>query len=258
MRRFLGPLHRVAIPRLTLLLTAVSASCLVASQVQPDLLDLIPLVPERVMHGEGWRLVTFLAYPLSRHPVFAAFTYYLFYLMGTALESEWGDAKFNLYVALSWLATVLTAWLNPTEPAINGYIYGSIFLAFAFLHPDFMLYLLFIIPVKMKYLAAFQWIMYGALLLLGSWTERAILVAANANFFLFFGRAVIGNLRAGRHRMESKAQAIREQAHPFHLCHVCRLTEQKDPRMDFRVCPTCTGALEYCQTHLETHTHISR
>ena len=35
-------------------------------------------------------------------------------------------------------------------PATNGFLYGTVFLAFARLYPDFMLYILFVLPVKIQ------------------------------------------------------------------------------------------------------------
>ena len=38
-------------------------------------------------------------------------------------------------------------------PATNGFLYGTVFLAFARLFPDFTLYILFVLPIKIRWLA---------------------------------------------------------------------------------------------------------
>ena len=45
--------------------------------------------------------------------------------------------------------------------ASNGFLYGSLFLAFARLYPDFIINLFFILPIRIKWLALLQWISYG-------------------------------------------------------------------------------------------------
>ena len=52
-----------------------------------------------VAHGEIWRLVTFIFMPgyYSQGDVlWLALFLYLYYMIGTTLEREWGTAKFNL------------------------------------------------------------------------------------------------------------------------------------------------------------------
>ena len=49
----------------------------------------------------------------------------------------------------------------PGQAATNGFLYGSVFLAFARLFPDFELHLFFILPIKIKWLALLTWIGYG-------------------------------------------------------------------------------------------------
>lgn len=46
-----------------------------------------------------------------------------------------------------------------------------------------------------------------------------------------------------------------EGAAPFHRCAACGRTENDSPELDFRICPECSGDLEYCQEHLRSHPH---
>ena len=49
------------------------------------------------------------------------------------------------------------AFLTPDHTPSNAFLFGSVFLAFAFLFPDFTIYLFFLIPVKIKVLAFIAW-----------------------------------------------------------------------------------------------------
>ena len=245
----------LAIPNLTLILVAGSGTFFIIGSFQPEILPALLLTPSKVWQGEVWRVATFLFYPLDMHPIFAFFTYYIFYIMGTALEAEWGEAKFTLYVLIECVLTVVFLLVFPFTAATNSFIFGSIFLAFAFLFPEFTLYLFFIIPIKVKYIAALTWLFFLLILVQGTWGLRIMILIAVGNFLLFFGKTIFDNMRSHRRGMAFKAHKIREDKIPFHVCHACKITEKKDPNMDFRVCPSCKG-LEYCKTHMKDHAHI--
>lgn len=251
-------LGRLAVPNLTLWIVAGSGAFFLVGSFHRAALDTITLVPALVMQGEVWRILSFMIYPLDMSPFFAFFTYYLFYIMGTALEAEWGEAKFNLYIWMGAFWTIAGAFLTPNAPIQNSFLYGSVFLAFAYLYPEFELYIFFVIPVKIKYLAGITWIFYLFQLVVGSWPTRISILMSALNFLLFFGAEIADHVRGNARQMSRHAQEIREEETPFHLCAVCGLTEKKDPAMDFRVCSTCPGGLEYCQTHLRSHTHTPK
>jgi hypothetical protein len=66
-------------------------------------------------------------------------------------------------------------------PASSGFLYGTVFLAFARLYPDFVLQIFFVLPVKVKWLALLQWIGYAVGFLFGTWMMRAMIAASVAN-----------------------------------------------------------------------------
>src|SRR5438552_11671577 len=91
----------------------------------------------------------------------------------------------------------------------NGMLIASLFFAFARFYPDEIIYVLFILPVKIKWLA---WI-FAAFLLLGfvlnSSSYRAALIAAFANYFIFFGPEII---HQARHRHDVSTRRRRFEA----------------------------------------------
>src|ERR1700736_6313320 len=95
-------LGRFAIPNVTLFLVVLQGLTFVRMLVQPPqnagIIERLLLIPEKVMHGEVWRLVSFIFLPPATNPVFAFFGLYFLYLMGTALEGYWGTFRYNLYL----------------------------------------------------------------------------------------------------------------------------------------------------------------
>jgi len=257
-------LSRFAIPNLTLYLVAGQALFFLISVSEHRFPNVVQLVPALVEHGQVWRLVTFLFIPMpagglfGSGPVYILFLFielYLLYLMGSALEAEWGAFRYNVFVLVGWVANIAAAWFFPDKPASNLYLMTSILLAFAILYPDFLFYIWFILPVKAKWLGVATWIMFGINLARGDWATRLLILASTLNFVLFFGRELL--LMVGyRHRAaKHRAAAIQQEEEAFHRCIVCDKTEQSDPDADFRYCPECSGAPCYCEEHISNHEH---
>jgi hypothetical protein len=260
--------RRYAVSNLTLLLISVQVSCLVAGLAQPQLIDLLALDPAKVLEGEVWRMATFLAVPTVQHPLWAFFFYYLFYLMGTALERTWGDFRYNTYLLIGYVATVGVAvlgasFLDTTNDVVsNGFLQGSVFLAFAWLYPDFQLLVMFILPVKVKWLALLTWIGYGFAFVTGlqtfstgGWLLCLTILASVANFLLFFGPELLRRLHDRRRRADWQRRAVAPSGVARHRCTVCGITNLTHPDMEFRYCTQCADTPAYCQQHLRSHEH---
>lgn len=246
---------RWAIPNLTLTLTIALAATFGLRLLWPDSVTYFFFYWPLIRDGELWRLISYVILAPPWHPLFAAFGLYLFYLMGNALEQEWGDFRYTLFVIVGWLLTTLMAILVPGTVATNEFLLGSVFLAFAFRYPDFQIYLFFILPVKIKWLALLTWLVYAWTLLTGSWSSRVMVLAATANFFLFFGREILSNMRAAKRRMEHRAATLQDAQQPFHRCQTCGATEKTHPDLNFFVCDDCPGHHEYCERHIHDHPH---
>lgn len=216
------------------------------------------LLPGKVLEGEVWRLVTFLAIPVSSNLLLLFFALYLFYLMGTALEHFWGAFRYNVFLLIGYVATVAASFLMPQAPASNGFLYGSVFLAFAALCPEFIIHIFFILPVKIKWLALLTWIYYGLMLLFGSWETRAVVLASVLNFLLFFGKDILYRIRGGRRHMAGQfTRLTKKEPAYFHKCTVCGKTDESHPQLEFRYCSGCDGDHGYCMDHLRNHEHVT-
>ncbi|MDZ7619419.1 MAG: hypothetical protein U1E05_20665 [Patescibacteria group bacterium] len=224
------------------------------------LLDNIRLVPALVLEGEVWRVFTFVFDPPLTNPIYAFFFWYLFYLMGTALEASWGAFRYNVFLLIGYLATVGVAFLAPTQAASTAFLQGSVFLAFAYLYPNFTLYLMFILPVRIKWLAMLTWIAYffvfAGALANGDVMSGLLVAASVCNFFVFFGSSILVRIRYGHRHMRHQADTIARRNRPVHQCRICGKTNKTHPEEDFRYCSKCAGTWCYCSQHLRNHEHV--
>lgn len=256
LERMLG---RFAIPNLSLYLVMGQVAVLLGALMNVVDLDHFVLVPELVKEGEWWRLFSFLLMPPPPGVfgyLFIAFAWYMFYLMGSALEAHWGAFRYNLFILVGLVLTVGVAFLTPGSAATNAFIAGSVFLAFAFLNPDFELSLFFILPIKIKWLALLTWVLYAVSFFRGGWSTRFMILASVGNFLLFFGRDIMTGMRHRQRTMARQAErTIREDA-PRHVCYVCGKTDKSHPELDFRYCSKCAGDQCYCPEHIQNHAHV--
>jgi membrane associated rhomboid family serine protease len=253
-------LGRFAIPNLSLYLVIGQVLFWSVSFLGFFDLERIALLPAAVYQGEVWRIVTFLFLPPAAHPVFIAFAWYMFWMMGSALETHWGAFRYNLFLLIGWALTVAVAFLFPGSYATNVFLAGSVFLAFAFLNPDFEILIFFILPVKIKWLALIAWLVYAYAFFRGGLPVKLMVLASVGNFLVFFAGAIIHRMRTGRRQMEHRARhsALREETQEArHRCHVCGKTELTHPQLDFRYCSKCAGEECYCAEHIANHVHTT-
>ncbi len=218
-----------------------------------------------ILHGQIWRLFTFVFIPETRDLLFLALALYFYYFIGNALEREWGSQKFTMFYAMGVVLNMVTGLF--TGYASMTYINLSLFLAFATLYPDTRFLLFFFIPVKAKWLAwadaaVFAWSVLSSLLF-GPRLYAFIPVVALLNYFLFFWSDFAYLFARVRHRTSKqtinfkKAQkAAQEHKGYLHKCAVCGKTDTDYPDMEFRYCSKCNGYYCYCMEHINNHVHI--
>jgi hypothetical protein len=248
----------LAIPNITLPLIVLQSLAWFLIQAKPELAEQLVLERSLLLDGEWWRLLTFILLPPDTNALFLFFALYMFYLMGTALEVRWGTFRYNLYLLIAYLATIAIVFVAPEGIATDGYIGGSVFLAFAYLFPDFEILLFFILPVKVKWIALFTWGLYVFQFATGDWLERFLILASVLNFILFFGLEILQRIRTGRRVMVKKMEAAAARDEAINRCAICGKTEKSDPKMEFRYCPLCAGTPCYCMPHMQDHVHRAK
>ncbi len=249
---------RLAIPQLSLLLVIGQVGVYFALMLHRVDGAWFVLVPQLVLAGQWWRLFTFLLMPPPTGILFIAFAWWLFYLMGTALEEAWGAFRYNLFLLVGYAFTVGLAFLQPVWPVANTFLAGSVFLAFAILNPNFELMLFFFLPVKVRWLALATWVFYVFRFISGDWPERLQIIASTGNILLFFGGDAWRRAGAHRRRIEFRAAAATpatRPGNPRHRCRICGKTDLSNPELDFRYCSKCAGDECYCPEHIFNHEH---
>lgn len=256
-------LGRLAIPNLSLYLVVGQAFVFLATILELlklEQLERMVYAAAPVLHGQWWRVITFMFIPpfpsSTLGYVVLAFGWYLFYLMGSALEHFWGTFRFNAFLFISYGLTVVLAFLTPNFPVTNTFILGSVFLAFAYLNPDFELVLFFILPVKIKWLALLAWATDVVLFVRGNLATRLQIGASVVAFLVFFGGDLLRTLQQKQRTSARRAQRAAEEAEPRHVCFVCGKNDITHPQLDFRYCSKCAGDQCYCPEHIQNHAHV--
>lgn len=272
---------RFGIPNLTIYMIICYVIGYALMIVNPGILNWLSLEPAYILRGQVWRLVTWVLYPPSTSGVlwFAIAVLFFYYPIGTSLERTIGTFKYTLYIISGVIFTFLGAFIlyfllggNVLVGNVFStyYISLSTFLAYAMCYPDMQVLLMFIIPVKMKWMAIFyvvivvyemiQYVMAGA------WYLVIPIVASLLNFIIFyFGTKDFSRYNPKEiHRRNEFRRAMEPQGRmksgsgsvTKHKCAICGRTELDDPNLEFRFCSRCNGNYEYCQDHLFTHTHV--
>ena len=227
-------------------------------------IQLLSLFPEQVFHGEVWRIISFIFLMPVGNLLFAAFAFYFYYLVGRALEHEWGSFVFTIYYGCNVILTVLISLLSGIPITSAASINLSLFLAFGYMFPDYTILLFMFIPVKMKYLAWFYGIytLYQAIVIPGIFGKLLALVGL-ITFVIFFYSDLYQQLqnRSTIQKNKKRFQSAKTTSNDHlrvirHQCEVCKRTELDDPNLEFRYCSGCDGYHEYCLEHLANHIHI--
>lgn len=309
MNHFLENLERKLRGRAVPHLTAVMIGCFVLGYIMqaisPNAAQYMSLNIHEVLHGQLWRIVTWVIIPPDSIDFFTIIMLFFYLSIGSSLERTWGDPRYNIYIFGGMLISIAAAFITYfafsafyprviVGAAIGSFfstynICMSILLAYAATFPNATVLLMFVIPLKMKYLglvyAAF--ILYDCIQYIRAavssgnalyWIYVIAIAAAMLNFVLFFfsmrtrlrltpeqkrrqrefRRSVENAGKAVSPARSQKSGAkIIEMPGARHRCEICGRTELSDPQLEFRYCSKCAGDHEYCMDHLYTHTHIT-
>ena len=232
-----------------------------------------------VLHGQIWRLLTFLMQPPSASIFMVALLLYIYYMIGMQRENVLGFFDFSFYLLTGIVLHIVASLIvylttgMVISPSVE-YLNLSFFFVFAMLFPDAQFLLFFAIPIKGKWIALidgfyFLWAIISPFLPAYKGTGYGAMMAALAsilNVLIFY--LLSRNMHAyspkevkRRRDYQRKVQQAQKPEHVYengarHKCAVCGRTELDDPNLEFRYCSKCNGNYEYCQDHLFTHTHV--
>ena len=231
--------------------------------------------PAAVLHGQVWRLITFIFIPQSSGIWLLLFLYF-YYFIGSTLEREWGSGRFTIYYLMGILLTVIYGFIvyfvtGRPFTLTSNYINLSMFFAFATLYPEQRVLVFYIIPVKIKWLAIVDalYFLYDIFSMLGAGYGMIsfLPLVAVLNYFIFCGDTLFRAVRPmSRKQRESTinfkraAQQIRHEQRTrgyTRKCEVCGRTDTDYPDLEFRYCSRCKGVHCFCQDHINNHVHFT-
>ncbi len=290
---------KYAIPNLTFYLIicyAIGYLLQLASLYNPamsGLMSYMTLDIYAILHGQIWRLFTWLLIPPGGFDLFTLVMLYCYFSIGTLLERTWGTFRYNVFMFMGIIFTIIGAvilyvfiWifgqslgagilegaelLKTVSAGYSSmfstyYISMSIFLAFAMTFPDSQMLFMFVIPIKAKVLGIFYvaimaytiFSAFAANVFYGIVTATVILFSLfNVLVFFIVTRKSFRTPTQIKRQREFQKRAMRPKNITRHKCAICGRTEESDPDETFRFCSKCDGNYEYCSKHIYTHTHV--
>jgi hypothetical protein len=257
----------IAIPGIVRILAGFQLlSYLLIALVNEAIFPLLLLDPRAILHGEVWRLVSWVILPPAGNPLIMVIVLFFMVFLGEMLESAWGSFRLTLYVLggiVGFLAGAFFAyflvgeagfWEFYARAGTTGYLWVTMILfAVAVMNPNLQISLYGVIPVKMVWVAIFR----GGMILIDLVQLVRVhpllgfsLLLAMSNFLIVFGPAALrhmqqrGEVAVRRRKFES---ARLPETESLHRCGTCGKTEHDDPDLEFRV---AADGEEYCVDHL--------
>lgn len=290
---------KYAIPNLTFYLIicyAIGYLLQLSSLYNPamsNLMNYMTLDIYAILHGQIWRIFTWLLIPPGGFDLFTLVMLYCYFSIGTLLERTWGTFRYNVFMFMGIIFTIIGAvilyvfiWifgqslgagilegaelLKTVSAGYSSmfstyYISMSIFLAFAMTFPDLQMLFMFVIPIKAKVLGIFYvaimaytiFSAFAANVFYGIVTATVILFSLfNVLVFFIVTRKSFRTPTQIKRQREFQKRAMRPKNITRHKCAICGRTEESDPDETFRFCSKCDGNYEYCSKHIYTHTHV--
>ena len=189
-------LQFLAIPNIGILLVTLQVAGFILVTLDRAWMERLALLPAEVLGGaQYWRVLTYLAVPVSMNPLWALLSCWFLYTMMGVLEAQWGALRATLYTLSSMLTTVIfSLWSGYPVTSASDFQF-TLILAMATLFPEMEVRLYFVIPAKMKWLAYLSVVVIGLWLLYGSWLDRLYYLAVYSNYLLFFAPVGLRNVR---------------------------------------------------------------
>lgn len=234
------------------------------------LVQALAFSPAMIMKGQVWRLVTFALIPTD-FSFLALIMFYFYYFIGNTLETQWGPGKFTIYFFTGILLTVVYGFIvyfaTGTDVSVYAdYIYLSMFFSFATLFPDTVVLFMFIIPMKMKWLAYIDAAYFLLKVFQMPFPQDLLPVVAVLNYLIFCGDWLFSLLGPSHVRQRAKTVSYKREARKINReqknapytrkCAVCGRTDADYPDLEFRYCSQCAGYHCFCQDHINNHVHF--
>ncbi len=149
-----------------------------------------------VASGQFWRLFTYqftqsgqgwFAFP---RPLVLFLTMLLLYLMGSAVEEEWGTSRFLAFFTISTLVSAGTAAIFGVTLLGSFFVNFSLLFLYASVFPQQTFYLLGVLPVRIRWIAYLAAGMLIVGVFMGSPTNVAAMTGAMASYAFFLSQRI--------------------------------------------------------------------
>ncbi|MDD6291274.1 MAG: hypothetical protein PUA77_05750 [Lachnospiraceae bacterium] len=280
-------LGRYAVPNLSRYFIVAIVTGFLLELAFPTLLSYLSFSVSGILHGQIWRLVTWVFIPATSLDIFGILFLVCVLSWGSSLESFLGTFRMNVFliggIVLSDIAGILVYVISLIATGTGMsvslslyYILISILWALALCMPEGEVRLYFILPIKMKWMLVFELAYLGyqvvrifafyistvgaGLGVVYGLVSCTDMIVAVVNMFLFFWFASIHISRKQKKR-QKQFRAQFSEPRPGsgiskHKCAICGRTDLTNPELSFRYCSKCIGNREYCEEHLFTHRHV--
>lgn len=242
----------LAVPGLIRYVALFNALVFILHLIAPGYEALLTLNREAIFHGQIWRLATWIFIPETFQPFWIFFALLFLWFLGDGLEEALGAFRTTMFYVAGVIACTAVALIFGSYGA-NTFLNLSLLYAFATLHPDYKVLFLFVIPLRISWLAVASCLLTALGTLGQPPAAQAALVVTLVNYFLFFWPLLLFKYRhaTGRHRKKIGLPLLKKkadlEASSLHHCETCHRTEATAPELHFRV--TADGK-EYCIEHL--------
>lgn len=161
--------QRFAIPNLAVYVSVCFAVgyMLLSTSVGSSLyLNWLAFTPREVLHGQIWRILTAILFPPATGGIFnAVLGILIYYSFATSVEKMMGEFEYNVYffgsILIGELGAVIYYLITGTNaPFLPMYTHFAVFMALAIMYADATVLLFFLVPVKIKYIALVEVLMY--------------------------------------------------------------------------------------------------
>lgn len=247
--RFEHIFARFALPGLIRYVVALNALVFILLKLNPGYAQLLVLDRTAILQGEVWRLISWIFLPGTMSWILIFFYLSFIWWLGDLLEGTWGTFRLNVFYILGVVFCDASEFILGVSGG-NAFLLLSLLFAVATLAPDLEILFLYILPLKLKWLALISLLLPILVLIFGAIELKAAVVLCLGNYWVFFGPSIMRTMyfnkkaRDRRARFEASKMPVEES---IHRCDVCGVTEKTNPEMEFRV---AANGREYCTPHL--------
>lgn len=235
------------------------------------IISLLSFDPAMILKGQVWRLISFMFIPNSTS-ILALLFFYFYYFIGKTLEEQWGTARFNIYFFTGILLTIIYGFIlyfitGISYPVGAYYIYLSMFFSFATLYPDMRVLLFYVIPIKMKWLAIVDAVIFVVDIVRYPFPFNLLPLVAVLNYLIFCGDELWAYIRPRTRSQRKNTVDFKREIHRIKYeektrgysrrCEVCGRTDADHPDLEFRYCSRCAGYHCFCIDHINAHKHFT-